>query len=207
MVMHLRMTGNMLVVGPKEERPHTRVVFHLTGKDRVLFTDPRRFGTGVVLLGDDALDDYFDARIGVEPLGTDFTTDALKAMAQGRKQPVKAFLLNQERVAGVGNIYADEALFKAKIHPLKPVGTLKRHAARRATPGRHRGAAARASTRRARRSTTSATPTAPTAASRPASRSTCARASRASAAARRSRRCARPGVAPTSASGASPSRA
>src|SRR3954469_25479733 len=74
LVMHLRMTGNMLVVGPKEERPHTRVVFHLTGKERVLFTDPRRFGPGVVLPGDDALNDYFGARIGVEPLGTDFTT-------------------------------------------------------------------------------------------------------------------------------------
>jgi formamidopyrimidine-DNA glycosylase len=47
-------------------------------------------------------------------------------MARGRKQPVKAFLLNQERIAGVGNIYADEALFRARIHPLRPVGSLKR---------------------------------------------------------------------------------
>ena len=86
----------------------------------------RRFGTGVVLLGADALGEYFEVRLGVEPLSADFTAEALRAQARGRKQPVKAFLLNQERVAGVGNIYADEALFRARIHPLRPVGTLKR---------------------------------------------------------------------------------
>ncbi len=127
-VMHLRMTGNLLIVraGDIAERPYTRVEFLLDNADRVLFTDPRRFGTGVVLLGDDALEDYFNTRLGVEPLSPDFTTDALRTLARNRKQPVKAFLLNQERLAGVGNIYADEALFKARIHPLRPVGTLKR---------------------------------------------------------------------------------
>jgi formamidopyrimidine-DNA glycosylase len=93
---------------------------------RVLFVDVRRFGTGDVLLGGDALDEYFGSRLGVEPLSADFTAEALRALARGRKQPVKAFLLNQERIAGVGNIYADEALWRARIHPLKPVGTLKR---------------------------------------------------------------------------------
>ena len=88
--------------------------------------DVRRFGTGDVLLGSDALAEYFASRLGVEPLSPDFTADALRDQARGRKQPVKAFLLNQERVAGVGNIYADEALFRAKIHPLRPVGTLRR---------------------------------------------------------------------------------
>jgi formamidopyrimidine-DNA glycosylase len=122
------MTGNLLIVraGDIAERPYTRVEFLLDNADRVLFTDPRRFGTGVVLLGDDALEDYFNTRLGVEPLSPDFTTDALRTLARNRKQPVKAFLLNQERLAGVGNIYADEALFKARIHPLRPVGTLKR---------------------------------------------------------------------------------
>jgi formamidopyrimidine-DNA glycosylase len=64
-------------------------------------------------------------RVGLEPLGPDFTAEALRGMASGRKAPVKAFLLSQERVAGVGNIYADEALWRSKIHPLRPVGTLK----------------------------------------------------------------------------------
>ena len=126
-LMHLRMTGNLLLAPPDgAPAKYTRVVLELSSGERVLFTDPRRFGTGVVLLGDDARDAYFAERLGVEPLGPDFTADALRALAKGRRAPVKAFLLSQERVAGVGNIYADEALFRARIHPLRPVGTLKR---------------------------------------------------------------------------------
>jgi formamidopyrimidine-DNA glycosylase len=123
-VMHLRMTGNILIAS--EDRPHLRVRLTLDSGERALFVDPRRFGTGLVLLGDEARDDYFEARLGVEPLSPDFTAEALRAQAARRKQPVKAFLLSQERIAGVGNIYADEALFRARIHPLRPVGTLKR---------------------------------------------------------------------------------
>jgi formamidopyrimidine-DNA glycosylase len=126
LAMHLRMTGNLLLRADSEEPAHLRVVFELDSGQRLLFVDVRRFGTGDVLLGADALADYFDSRLGVEPLSPDFTADALRALAKGRRQPVKAFLLNQERVAGVGNIYADEALFRARIHPLRPVGTLKR---------------------------------------------------------------------------------
>jgi formamidopyrimidine-DNA glycosylase len=131
LAMHLRMTGNLLLLPAAEDdpqRPHLRVRFELGGGglDRLLFVDVRRFGTGDVLLGSDALAEYFASRLGVEPLSPDFTADALRALARGRKQPVKAFLLTQERVAGVGNIYADEALFRARIHPLRPVGTLRR---------------------------------------------------------------------------------
>jgi len=129
LAMHLRMTGNMLLVDQADDdpgRPHLRVRFELDDGRRLLFVDVRRFGTGDVLLGSDALLEYLDSRLGVEPLSPDFTAEALKALAKGRRQPVKAFLLTQERVAGVGNIYADEALFRAKIHPLKPVGTLRR---------------------------------------------------------------------------------
>ncbi len=129
LVMHLRMTGNLLVVPADEdldERKHLRARLVFDSGQRVLFVDVRRFGTGIVLLGDDALHDYFDERLGVEPLSPEFTADALRALAAGRRAPVKAFLLSQERIAGVGNIYADEALWRAKIHPLRPVGTLKR---------------------------------------------------------------------------------
>jgi formamidopyrimidine-DNA glycosylase len=128
LVMHLRMTGNLLIAAADEtaERKYTRVVLTLDTGDRILFTDPRRFGTGVVLLGDDALEEYFSTRLGVEPLTADFTPDALHALAHRRKQPVKAFLLTQERIAGVGNIYADEALFRARIHPEREVGKLTR---------------------------------------------------------------------------------
>ncbi len=129
LVMHLRMTGNLLRVRDEEDGPGTpyvRARLLLDDGHRVLFRDPRRFGTGEVLLGADAVEDYFRSRLGVEPLSPDFTADALRALARDRRAPVKAFLLTQERVAGVGNIYADEALFRARLHPLRPVGTLRR---------------------------------------------------------------------------------
>ena len=127
LVMHLRMTGNLLLVEQRAEEPdHLRVRLDLDDGRRLLFVDVRRFGTGDVLLGSDALAEFFASRLGVEPLDANFTAEALRAIARARKQPVKAFLLNQERIAGVGNIYADDALFRARIHPLRPVGTLKR---------------------------------------------------------------------------------
>jgi formamidopyrimidine-DNA glycosylase len=127
LAMHLRMTGNLLLVaGDAEDPPHLRVRMELGSGRKLLFVDVRRFGTGVVLLGPDALEEYFDTRLGVEPLSPDFTAEALRGLARGRRAPVKAFLLTQERIAGVGNIYADEALWRARIHPLRPVGTLRR---------------------------------------------------------------------------------
>jgi formamidopyrimidine-DNA glycosylase len=125
LVMHLRMTGNVFL-SAGDDSPHLRVRFVLDSGERLLFSDVRRFGTGVVLLGEDARDAYFEARLGVEPLAPEFTADVLRALAARRKAPVKAFLLTQERIAGVGNIYADEALFRARIHPLRPAGSLKR---------------------------------------------------------------------------------
>jgi formamidopyrimidine-DNA glycosylase len=128
LVVHLRMTGNVLWV-PEDggvEPPYVRVRLPLTSGERLLFVDLRRFGTGVVLTGEDRLRDYMETRLGPEPLAADFTSDVLAARAAGRRSPVKAFLLDQRRVAGIGNIYADEALFRARIHPLRPVGKLRR---------------------------------------------------------------------------------
>ena len=122
LVMHLRMTGNLLYT---DDARYARVRLRLSDGGSVLFCDQRRFGTGVVLLGSDARDEYFSSRLGVEPLDADFTAAHLRELARGRSAPAKAFLLNQERIAGVGNIYADEALFIAKVHPLRPIGTLK----------------------------------------------------------------------------------
>jgi len=65
-------------------------------------------------------------RLGLEPLSDELTGAALRAMARGRRAAIKAFLLDQRRIAGVGNIYADEALFRARIHPLRPAGSLSR---------------------------------------------------------------------------------
>jgi formamidopyrimidine-DNA glycosylase len=122
LVMHLRMTGNLLYT---DDARFARVRIRLDDGGTVIFADQRRFGTGVVLLGGDARDDYFASRLGVEPLSADFTADHIRELARGRRAPAKAFLLNQERIAGVGNIYADEALFIARIHPLRPIGTLR----------------------------------------------------------------------------------
>jgi formamidopyrimidine-DNA glycosylase len=93
---------------------------------RLAIVDPRRFGTGELLLGSEALEAFFAARLGLEPLDESFTAEQLKRLARGRRAPIKAFLLDQRRVAGVGNIYADEALFRARVHPLRPAGRLSR---------------------------------------------------------------------------------
>ncbi|MEA2179371.1 MAG: formamidopyrimidine-DNA glycosylase [Solirubrobacteraceae bacterium] len=125
LLLHLRMTGTLLYDAP-EPPPYRRVRFVLDDGHSLSFCDPRRFGTGELAVGTEALHEFLDARLGVEPLGPDFTTERLRLDARGRRAPVKAFLLDQRRIAGVGNIYADEALFRARIHPLTPVGRLKR---------------------------------------------------------------------------------
>jgi formamidopyrimidine-DNA glycosylase len=129
LVMHLRMTGNLLWVSRTDDvagRPHLRVRLALDDGNRLLFVDQRRFGTGVVIDGREELAGYLGERVGPEPLEPGFTPEVLASAARGRKAPVKAFLLDQRRVAGVGNIYADEALFRARIHPLRPAGKLRR---------------------------------------------------------------------------------
>ena len=125
LLLHLRMTGTLLY-DAGEGTPYRRVRFVLDDGHVLSFHDPRRFGTGELAVGPEALAEFLGSRLGAEPLGTDFTTERLRMEARGRRAPIKAFLLDQRRVAGVGNIYADEALFRARIHPLRPVGTLKR---------------------------------------------------------------------------------
>ena len=124
LLLHLRMTGTLLL-DPDGVPAHSRVRFGLSGGHELRFVDPRRFGTGELALGPDGLEDFFAARLGVEPLDDAFTTTHLRLLARGCRAPIKAFLLDQKRIAGVGNIYADEALFRARIHPLRPAGRLK----------------------------------------------------------------------------------
>ena len=125
LVMHLRMTGNLLYDAAPQP-PHTRVRIVLSDDHEVLFVDQRRFGTGELVLGDAALAEFFAQRLGLEPFDEGFTTDHLHALGRGSRAPIKAFLLDQRRIAGVGNIYADEALYRARIHPLRPAGRLTR---------------------------------------------------------------------------------
>jgi formamidopyrimidine-DNA glycosylase len=124
LAMHLRMTGNLLLVDETTDPPYLRAQLQLEGGRRLLFTDARRFGHAVVL--DDAeLDEYFAARLGIEPLSDSLTAEELCRRAAGRRAPLKSFLLNQLGVAGIGNIYADEALHRAELHPLSPAGSMK----------------------------------------------------------------------------------
>jgi formamidopyrimidine-DNA glycosylase len=123
LAQHLRMTGAVLCE-PEPEPAHVRVRMGLQPELRLVVVDSRRFGTGELLLGSAALEAFLSARLGVEPFDERFTADYMRALARGRRAPIKALLLDQRRVAGVGNIYADEALYRARVHPLRPAGRL-----------------------------------------------------------------------------------
>ena len=123
LAQHLRMTGAVLCE-PEPEPSHVRVRMELEPKLRLVVVDPRRFGTGELLLGSAALAAFLSARLGVEPFDERFTADYMRALARGRRTPIKALLLDQRRLAGLGNIYADEALYRARVHPMRPAGRL-----------------------------------------------------------------------------------
>jgi formamidopyrimidine-DNA glycosylase len=130
LVLHLRMTGSLRLApaGPActrtGEPPHLRALFRLDGGDTLTWTDARRFGHGEAV-PTAGLDEWFAGRVGVEPLSPEFTPERLGELAAGRSAPLKSFLLAQEKVAGIGNIYADEALHRARLHPLSPAGSMK----------------------------------------------------------------------------------
>jgi formamidopyrimidine-DNA glycosylase len=117
------------------EPSHVRARFELDDGRILLFTDVRRFGQAVVLDAGDQLDDFFASRLGVEPLSGELTPERLLELAAGRKAPLKSFLLTQSRIAGIGNIYADEALWRARLHPLSPAGSMKLEHAERLVEG------------------------------------------------------------------------
>ena len=123
-LMHLRMTGTLLL-DPRQPLPHTRVEITLDGVRHLRFVDPRRFGTGQLVVGETALQAFYAARLGVEPFDVAFTPTLLRTLARGRRAPIKAFLLDQRMIAGIGNIYADEALFRTGVHPLRAAGALR----------------------------------------------------------------------------------
>jgi formamidopyrimidine-DNA glycosylase len=128
LLMHLRMTGTVLYDAPPGTL-YTRVRLALDDGHALSFCDPRRFGTGELALGGPALDAFFAARLGVEPLSEEFTAEHLFRLTRNRRTPIKALLLDQRRIAGVGNIYANEALFRAGIHPLRMAGAINRRQA------------------------------------------------------------------------------
>ena len=118
LIVHLRMTGKLMVASPGSpdlDAPHVRVILYLTDGDALVFNDARKFGR-IWLVSD--LESVI-GKLGPEPLAWDFTPEVLASRLRRRRTSLKALLLDQTVLAGVGNIYADEALHLAGIHPLR----------------------------------------------------------------------------------------
>lgn len=127
LILHLGMSGRFTVnAGPDApvKPAHDHVVFHLSNGDVVTYNDPRRFGF-MDLAADGELGDHkFFRDLGPEPLGNEFDEVMLAKRAFRRKVPLKSFLLDQRVVAGLGNIYVLEALYRARLHPMRPASAL-----------------------------------------------------------------------------------
>jgi formamidopyrimidine-DNA glycosylase len=123
LTVHLGMTGKLLVGGTPAK--HTHAIFTLDRGGVLLYDDQRQFGR---ILLSDSMPERVE-KLGPEPL--EVTFEEFFRRTRGRKTPIKALLLNQEFVRGIGNIYADEALFRARIHPLSTAGRLGKERLRR----------------------------------------------------------------------------
>ncbi len=148
LVVHLGMTGQLTLRDPatkdaagflrhpvtglqrvRQHAPdkHTHLQIHFDNGSSLLYRDIRMFGKVYLLSPAEAARDRFFARLGLEPFSHEYELEAFLARFQGRTLAVKSLLLDQRFVAGVGNIYADEALFEAAVHPLRRVTTLRRY--------------------------------------------------------------------------------
>jgi formamidopyrimidine-DNA glycosylase len=129
LAMHLRMTGRLhwRPAAPAEgdEERFLRARLELDDGGTLTFGDARRFGRAwIVPATVSDRDGYWAGRVGIEPLSPRFTARVLAGLLEARRGPIKAVLLNQALVAGLGNMYVDEALFQARIHPERPAGSL-----------------------------------------------------------------------------------
>lgn len=141
LVMHLGMSGSFRIENDvSNETPghfehprnrdtkHDHVVFHLKTRDsaraRIIYNDPRRFGFMDLIPRMELVDHPLFRDLGLEPLGNDLSGEALARLFRDRKTPLKAALLNQKLIAGLGNIYVCEALWRSGLSPLRPAGTL-----------------------------------------------------------------------------------
>jgi formamidopyrimidine-DNA glycosylase len=128
MMIHLRMSGQVLLATVGSERPpHTHVVMHLDDGHEVWFVDPRTFGEVVVFDPDNVEVELPElARMGVDPIAEPFDPAILRAAFGVSKRALKPLLLDQHVVAGIGNIYADEILHRARLRPDRAASTLDR---------------------------------------------------------------------------------
>lgn len=124
LLVHLGMSGRLSLVSPRAApRAHDHVDVHLEGARSMRLTDPRRFGA-MLWLEPPAEEHALLKGLGLEPLDSGFTGAALARRARGRRVAVKQFLMNARIVTGIGNIYASEALWEARVHPERPAGSL-----------------------------------------------------------------------------------
>lgn len=125
LAIHLGMSGRFTVVpAATPVALHEHLAFHLESGDRLRLVDPRRFGLALARpTARLAVDNHF-VHLGVEPLSSELTPDLLRSRAQGRRSPVKSFLMDARVVVGVGNIYACEALWRSGIHPRRSVARI-----------------------------------------------------------------------------------
>jgi formamidopyrimidine-DNA glycosylase len=124
-ILHLGMSGSLKLVAAREpamKHDHVDIVF---GKTALRLTDPRRFGS-LHWTRRPARQHRLLAALGPEPLGDDFSGDYLYAQSRGRRVAIKPFIMNSQIVVGIGNIYANEALFMAGIHPKRAAGRISR---------------------------------------------------------------------------------
>ncbi|MFC1939450.1 bifunctional DNA-formamidopyrimidine glycosylase/DNA-(apurinic or apyrimidinic site) lyase [Chloroflexota bacterium] len=123
LIIHLKMTGSLLVSRDSSEPPrYTRAIIHLDKDTNIFFRDPRKFGVLRLVKDENSV----VGKLGPEPLEADFTPEVLARCLAGRTAPMKALLCEQSIIAGIGSMYADEALFAIGIHPLRSGGSLSR---------------------------------------------------------------------------------
>lgn len=130
LLIHLGMSGRMVVGGPgqgnapRAASPHDHVVFETDAEHQIVFNDARRFGLMTLIAPDDLATHKLLAALGPEPLAPDFTAEVLARGLHGKATPIKSALLDQRVVAGLGNIYVCEALFRARLSPKRQASTL-----------------------------------------------------------------------------------
>ena len=118
LIIHLRMSGRLRLDRSEDEIPYTRMILRLDSGNSVFFINPRRLGTVVLC------PHGFDKQLGIEPVGSGFTADILAGLASTSRAPIKQLMLDQRKIAGIGNIYAAEALWRAKVDPRRPSNSL-----------------------------------------------------------------------------------
>jgi formamidopyrimidine-DNA glycosylase len=132
LIMHLGMSGRFTI--DQTEEKHEHVVFHMSGKRRIGYVDPRRFGMMDLITTNKVHEHKLFHKLGLEPLGNELCGVVLGALLKNKRTPIKAALLDQRLIAGLGNIYVCEALYRAGISPKRQAGTIPGKRAERLAP-------------------------------------------------------------------------